>query len=123
MTETTREVVYKRQPFRRLGTEPYVRADGTETRIAVWESRCPVCGVPFQFTSTRTTMLRWPTRRCPEHRGGAWCYRGADRGCGGLRCVHSQRANAERASDKSALPASGAGAHERDAARQSRGRG
>jgi hypothetical protein len=65
---TDLEFVYRGQLYRRLGIQPHIRADGSTTQFATWESRCPTCGEVFQFTSSRTTALRWPTRRCPAHR-------------------------------------------------------
>jgi hypothetical protein len=62
------EVTYKGQLYRRIAIQPHIRADGTMTKFAVWQSACPTCGGLFTFTSSRTTRLRWPTRRCPAHR-------------------------------------------------------
>jgi len=68
MTETTHQFTYRGQRYVRIGVRPHVRADGTETQLAVWESRCPVCGEPFTIETTRLRRLREPNRRCPEHR-------------------------------------------------------
>ena len=63
------EFTYHGQCYRRVGTRPLVRADGTTTRLPIWESRCPVCGEPFEITTTaRLRRLREPNRRCPQHR-------------------------------------------------------
>jgi hypothetical protein len=61
-------VVYKGQIYRRIAVEPYLRADGSETQLATWQSECPVCGEPFEIQTTRLRRLREPNRRCPEHR-------------------------------------------------------
>jgi hypothetical protein len=62
------EVTYKGQRYTRIAIRPHTRTDGTVTQFGVWESRCPTYGEAFQFTSSRTTRLRWPNRRCPAHR-------------------------------------------------------
>jgi hypothetical protein len=68
MTDTNRAVEYRGQTYTRIAIRPHIRADGSTTRVATWESRCPTCGAAFTFSSSRTTSLRWPTRRCPAHR-------------------------------------------------------
>jgi hypothetical protein len=62
------QVTYRGQRYRRIAVEPYTRDDGSETRLATWESDCPVCGEPFTITTTRLHRLRSPNRRCAEHR-------------------------------------------------------
>lgn len=56
-------VVYKGQLYRRIAMRPHIRSDGTVTELAIWESRCPVCGEKFAITTSRTTRLREPNRR------------------------------------------------------------
>ena len=62
------QVTYRGQIYRRIAVEPYIRADGSETRLATWQSECPECGELFEITTTRLHRLRQPNRRCPEHR-------------------------------------------------------
>jgi hypothetical protein len=68
MTEDEHNITYRGQRYRRLGIKQHSRADGSVTQFGVWQSRCPTCGGLFTFTSSRTTRLRWPNRRCPAHR-------------------------------------------------------
>jgi hypothetical protein len=68
MIEDGHVITYRGQRYRRVAIKPHTRVDGTMTQIATWESRCPTCGGLFTFTSSRTTRLRLPTRRCPAHR-------------------------------------------------------
>jgi hypothetical protein len=62
------QVTYRGQIYRRIAIEPYVRDDGSETRLATWESECPECGEVFTIQSTRLRKLHQPNRRCPDHR-------------------------------------------------------
>jgi hypothetical protein len=62
------QVTYRGQIYRRIAIEPYVRDDGSETRLATWETECPECGETFTIQSTRLHRLRSQNRRCPEHR-------------------------------------------------------
>jgi hypothetical protein len=62
------EVVFRGQLYRRIAIELYIRADGSATQLATWESQCPVCGEPFTIQTTRLHRLREPNRRCPQHR-------------------------------------------------------
>jgi hypothetical protein len=74
MTDTTTpdtaglEVVYRGQRYRRIGIKDHIRANGTATQVAVWQSQCPACGEMFEFFSSRTTRLQNPNRRCARHR-------------------------------------------------------
>jgi hypothetical protein len=68
MSNDTIEVSYKGQTYTRIAIKPHTRANGTPTKVAVWQSTCPVCGEPFQFFSSRTTRLSNPNRRCAAHR-------------------------------------------------------
>lgn len=67
-TDGVVETIYKGQVYRRIGEKPHMRVDGTMTRLAIWESCCPVCGATFTMASPRFHKLREPNRRCPEHR-------------------------------------------------------
>jgi hypothetical protein len=71
------QVTYRGQIYRRIAVEPYIRDDGSETKLATWESKCPVCGEPFTIQTTRLHRLREPNRRCPEHRRPGSPVRGA----------------------------------------------
>jgi hypothetical protein len=62
------EVTYRGQLYRRIAVKPYIRADGSTTQLATWQSECPFCGEPFEIQTTRLQRLREPNRRCPEHR-------------------------------------------------------
>jgi hypothetical protein len=53
-------VIFRGQLYRRIAIELYVRADGSATQLATWESQCPVCGEPFTI---QTTQLRSCTGR------------------------------------------------------------
>ncbi len=54
------------QDYEFRGTTPYVKEDGDEIEILVWESGCADCGDPF----TTSTMLqaKGMARRCKLHR-------------------------------------------------------
>jgi hypothetical protein len=56
------------QRYRCVTVEPYVRTDGTRSAIAVWESPCRVCGVPFTIkgASTVVSVIRF-NRTCEQH--------------------------------------------------------
>jgi hypothetical protein len=63
------QITYRGQIYRRIAVEPYIRDDGSTTRLATWESRCAECGEVFEVvTMARERKLRGPNRRCPQHR-------------------------------------------------------
>ena len=59
--------------FRRVGSAPYRRADGTETFLAVWQGTCAMCGAPFEITTPKDaagpeqSKAFWTTT-CKAHR-------------------------------------------------------
>ena len=61
---------YKGQRYDQIDTVPHIRAkDGSAMRLAVWRSRCATCGELFEIrTTTGRHNLRWPTRRCEQHK-------------------------------------------------------
>lgn len=58
----------KWQRHRCVGLEPYTRTDGEEIFLAIWESECRVCDVPFRCTTSARVIDRL-TRTCPDHHG------------------------------------------------------
>jgi hypothetical protein len=63
------EHFYRGQRYVRQNESPYIRDDGTKTKIAEWETECATCGEPFVFATTaKIRHLRWPPRRCKKHR-------------------------------------------------------
>lgn len=75
MDPTNGRTIYKGQLYRRIGSKPHIRRDGSETRrdgsetkLAIWESRCAECGEMFKFTSPALAKVFWPNRRCFKHR-------------------------------------------------------
>jgi hypothetical protein len=69
------EVTYKGQTYRRVAVRPHIRADGSETRFAVWQSNCPTCGEKFEITTSTLRKLREPNgaARDTRRRGGRSC--------------------------------------------------
>ncbi len=55
------------QRYTATGTVPHQRIDGTSSRLILWQTHCPECGVPFTV-QTPLTIRSELTRRCPEHR-------------------------------------------------------
>ncbi|MHA6905465.1 hypothetical protein JK151_08935 [Ralstonia syzygii subsp. celebesensis] len=59
--------------WRRIGTEPYIRKDGSETVLVVWETGCAVCGTliqirtPVDFSTTKAFLRK----HCDAHKK-AW---------------------------------------------------
>lgn len=47
--------------------EPYMRADGNESKLIVWISHCPECGQEFE-AKTSFSNVRNFNRRCVDHR-------------------------------------------------------
>jgi hypothetical protein len=59
--------------FQRIGFRPYVRKDGTETGLAIWQGTCVVCGEPFEVTTPAAAVRvehskAFGATRCPQHR-------------------------------------------------------
>jgi hypothetical protein len=59
---------WRGQPFEVLARRPYRRKDGRPTLILIWATHCLACGTPFE-TTTPQRAFKYPTRRCPAHRG------------------------------------------------------
>ena len=53
------------QRYELVGTSPYRRHDGRETRLLHWESHCPECG--SRFTATSGLKANAVNRRCSQH--------------------------------------------------------
>ena len=63
-------VLHKGRAWRETGTELYVRKDGSETVLRVWQSKCVVCGAPI---TCRTPMDHTSSRafglcHCEKHK-------------------------------------------------------
>lgn len=48
--------------------EPYVRSDGSPSKLFIWNGTCVVCGAPFEVSSGFPASRL--VRSCPAHR--AW---------------------------------------------------
>lgn len=64
---------WKGQTYRLAGFKPYVRKwDGAKITLAIWETKCLVCGVVVSVTSPLSAMhskkFTPGTRRCEAHR-------------------------------------------------------
>lgn len=59
-------VVIDRQRYDLIATEPYVRKDGTETVLLVWQTECAQCSEPFLFRTGLT--VHSVGRRCQKHK-------------------------------------------------------
>lgn len=61
--------VYETQTYHPTGREPYVRPDGSQSKLIVWRSHCAECNAPFKFR-TRSESRRpfTPSRRCPARK-------------------------------------------------------
>lgn len=54
------------QRFSVTAHQPYVRKDGQDSVVVVWQSRCLDCGEPIE---ERIWWGKWPdTRRCAAHK-------------------------------------------------------
>jgi hypothetical protein len=54
------------QRYELTAVEPYIRKDGTASRLLTWVAQCPDCGGEFAvMTGLKSKDL---ARRCPEHR-------------------------------------------------------
>jgi len=72
-TVTVNSVLHGERTFRKTGTRPYRRKDGTDTTLALWESRCIICGTPFEVATphdirTPQQTHSFGTVTCPKHR-------------------------------------------------------
>jgi len=59
---------YRGQEYEMIGTEPYIRRDGTETLLVVWRSHCATCGKPFELRTPKESSKFDPNRRCQKHK-------------------------------------------------------
>jgi hypothetical protein len=62
------EVIYRRQIYVKLRSEPYTRRDGSLTSVVIWSSICPQCRRTFECTTPAVTSQFRPARRCPDCR-------------------------------------------------------
>lgn len=52
---------YRGQRYRPIGEHDHVKADGSQVRVADWETECAQCGITFRLFTT----AKWePNRRC-----------------------------------------------------------
>lgn len=78
ITRTTRN---GKQVYVLMAVEQRPRADGAQSRYAVWRSLCRDCGAPFYVTSgtSRAAVAKGPGNvHCPAHRRHT-TYAAADR--------------------------------------------
>jgi hypothetical protein len=59
--------------FRRVGSYPYVRRDGSHSCIETWQASCVVCGAPYEVTtpahlSSPPSSGAFQVVTCPLHR-------------------------------------------------------
>ena len=64
-------VTYRGQVYRRIAVEPYIRDDGSETRLATWETECPECGEVFPVDAALPAVPAQPALRGPSAAGFA----------------------------------------------------
>ncbi|TGQ79329.1 hypothetical protein EN850_20795 [Mesorhizobium sp. M8A.F.Ca.ET.207.01.1.1] len=72
------EVVWRHQTYRRVGSEPYTRRDGTGTMLGVWRSNCKFCGAEFECRASDMAETFRGTRHCQAHRRPADRVRAPD---------------------------------------------
>lgn len=56
------------QEYRLIGFQPYTRANGSETELALWEGHCAQCGAPFLIRLALSFAKFQPNRRCAKHK-------------------------------------------------------
>jgi hypothetical protein len=72
-TVTVASAIHGERTWRRLGTRERTRRDGTQLELAIWESRCTICGAPFEIATASSAKSveqtkRFLTTTCPAHR-------------------------------------------------------
>jgi len=50
-----------------VGLRTYVRADGSEIEMIVWQIECAECGEPFECMTPQEFERFYPNRRCEKH--------------------------------------------------------
>lgn len=65
----------KKFSFWLVGTAPYIKIDGTETRVKLWRAYCRDCRRPFEVTTPVGVVKAkqshaFNLRRCSVCRGG-----------------------------------------------------
>jgi hypothetical protein len=66
-------LLYGARTFRKVGTKPYRRKDGTDTTLVIWQSACVICGAPFEVSAPAQAETTDQSRSftivtCPAHR-------------------------------------------------------
>lgn len=52
-----------------LANVPYQRADGSATEVAIWHSKCAVCGAAFSITTpTNGESKAFGRKHCDDHK-------------------------------------------------------
>ena len=57
--------------FRKIGSRPYRRRDGSETTLTVWQSACVKCGAAFEVATPAGVYNprgNFEITTCPDHR-------------------------------------------------------
>jgi hypothetical protein len=59
--------------FRRVRFIRYIRADGTEAGVAIWQGSCVICGAPFEVRTPQSVVSAEQSNSfcgvsCPAHR-------------------------------------------------------
>lgn len=57
----------KSQEYRCVGIAPHTRKDGSDTTLALVETRCTTCGMPFSFKLPLNGDRQQVSRRCRLH--------------------------------------------------------
>lgn len=56
------KVVYDKQEYWPVGTEPYTTLEGKDVTLVRWATQCPTCGVGFTITTAlELQIVRRPT--------------------------------------------------------------
>jgi len=53
-----------RQLYTLVASEPFIRRDGRQTVLAIWQSHCAQCGQCFEFKRPTRAVKFQPNRRC-----------------------------------------------------------
>jgi hypothetical protein len=57
-----------RQLYTLVASEPFIRRDGRQTVLAIWQSHCAQCGQCFEFKRPTRAVKFQPNRRCQLHK-------------------------------------------------------
>lgn len=63
------EMAVRGRDFLCVEIRPHTRRDGKETKLAVWKSRCAVCGEEFTCLSPARAGVFSPRINCEKHAG------------------------------------------------------